>query len=66
MAGVQSGLWAVEGGNKLVCSRLLESAKVRVIHNMVTSISLEQSGNKGKPFTCRRNQITLKLHANNC
>ncbi|XP_078267715.1 prenylcysteine oxidase 1-like isoform X1 [Rhinoraja longicauda] len=46
MAGVQSGLWAVEGGNKLACSRLLESAKARVIHNMVTSISLQQSGDK--------------------
>ncbi|XP_069754924.1 prenylcysteine oxidase-like [Narcine bancroftii] len=46
IAGVQAGLWAVEGGNKLVCSQMLESAKVNVIHTTVTSISLQQSGNK--------------------
>ncbi|XP_051870658.1 prenylcysteine oxidase-like [Pristis pectinata] len=46
MAGVQSGLWAVEGGNKLVCSQMLESAKAHVIHTTVTSISLQQSGDK--------------------
>ncbi|XP_072923791.1 prenylcysteine oxidase 1-like [Hemitrygon akajei] len=46
MAGVQSDLWAVEGGNKLVCSQMLDSAKARVLHTTVTSISLQQSGNK--------------------
>uniref|UniRef100_UPI00398EA3A6 prenylcysteine oxidase-like n=1 Tax=Pristiophorus japonicus TaxID=55135 RepID=UPI00398EA3A6 len=44
MAGVQAGLWAVEGGNKLVCSHLLDSAKAHIIHTTVTSISLQKSG----------------------
>ncbi|XP_078406711.1 prenylcysteine oxidase 1-like [Cetorhinus maximus] len=44
IAGVQAGLWAVEGGNKLVCSQLLDSAKAHVIHATVTSISLHPSG----------------------
>ncbi|XP_043559762.1 prenylcysteine oxidase-like [Chiloscyllium plagiosum] len=46
IAGVQAGLWAVEGGNKLVCSQLLDSAKVNVAHTTVTSISLHPSGDK--------------------
>ncbi|XP_048459841.1 prenylcysteine oxidase-like isoform X2 [Rhincodon typus] len=46
IAGVQAGLWAVEGGNKLVCSQLLESVKVNVVHTTVTSISLHSSGDK--------------------
>ncbi|XP_048399736.1 prenylcysteine oxidase-like isoform X2 [Stegostoma tigrinum] len=46
IAGVQAGLWAVEGGNKLVCSQLLDSAKVNVVHTTVTSISLHSSGDK--------------------
>ncbi|XP_067899050.1 prenylcysteine oxidase-like isoform X2 [Heterodontus francisci] len=46
MAGIQAGLWAVEGGNKLVCSRLLDATKAHVTHATVTSISLHHSGDK--------------------
>ncbi|XP_008934601.1 PREDICTED: prenylcysteine oxidase 1, partial [Merops nubicus] len=38
LAGVQSGLWSVKGGNKLICSGLLYAAKAEVIHGNVLSI----------------------------
>lgn len=44
LAGVQTNLWAVEGGNKLVCSGLLKLAKANLIHSQVTTISLQSSG----------------------
>ncbi|KAK6474792.1 prenylcysteine oxidase-like isoform X1 [Huso huso] len=40
LAGAQANLWAVEGGNKLVCSGLLKEAKANLIHAQVTSVSL--------------------------
>uniref|UniRef100_A0A4W3GPN2 Prenylcysteine oxidase 1 like n=1 Tax=Callorhinchus milii TaxID=7868 RepID=A0A4W3GPN2_CALMI len=46
LAGAQAGLWAVEGGNKVVCSSLLDAAKAHVIHTRVASISLQSSGAK--------------------
>ncbi|KAA0720417.1 Prenylcysteine oxidase-like [Triplophysa tibetana] len=44
LAGVQANLWAVEGGNKLVCSRLLKLAKANLIQSQVTSIELRSMG----------------------
>ena len=38
IAGVQPGLWAVAGGNKLIPERLLSNSKVKVINGKVTMI----------------------------
>ncbi|XP_063214770.1 prenylcysteine oxidase 1 [Chroicocephalus ridibundus] len=38
LAGVESGLWSVKGGNKLVCTGLLYAAKADVIPGTVLSI----------------------------
>ncbi|XP_077183198.1 prenylcysteine oxidase 1-like [Paroedura picta] len=48
LAGAQGNMWAVEGGNKLVCSGLLKLTKANVIHATVTAISLHNS--EGKNF----------------
>ncbi|CAM4672012.1 hypothetical protein PO909_008568 [Leuciscus waleckii] len=44
LAGAQANLWAVEGGNKLVCSGLLQLAKANLIQSPVTTISLRSAG----------------------
>ncbi|XP_026879269.2 prenylcysteine oxidase-like [Electrophorus electricus] len=44
LAGAQANLWAVEGGNKLVCSGLLKLAKANLIQAQVITISLESAG----------------------
>lgn len=44
LAGAQGSTWAVEGGNKLVCSGLLKLTKANVIHGRVTGVSLHSSG----------------------
>ncbi|XP_076024763.1 prenylcysteine oxidase 1-like [Genypterus blacodes] len=44
LAGVQNNLWAVEGGNKLVCSGLLKLANANLLQAHVTSISPVLSG----------------------
>lgn len=38
LACTDSGLWAVEGGNKLVCSGLLQASKSNLISGSVMSI----------------------------
>lgn len=38
LAGTDSGLWAVEGGNKIVCTGLLYASKANLIRGMVTSV----------------------------
>ncbi|NXE70811.1 PCYXL protein, partial [Calcarius ornatus] len=43
LAGAQGSTWAVEGGNKLVCSGLLKLTKANVISARVTGISLHSS-----------------------
>ncbi|XP_048187454.1 prenylcysteine oxidase-like [Perognathus longimembris pacificus] len=43
LAGAQGSLWAVEGGNKLVCSGLLKLSKAHVIHATVTSVALHST-----------------------
>uniref|UniRef100_A0A8C2Y9K4 Prenylcysteine oxidase 1 like n=1 Tax=Coturnix japonica TaxID=93934 RepID=A0A8C2Y9K4_COTJA len=43
LAGAQGSTWAVEGGNKLVCSGLLKLTKANVIHGRVTGVSLHSS-----------------------
>ncbi|KAM4677881.1 prenylcysteine oxidase 1-like [Discoglossus pictus] len=43
LAGAQGNMWAVEGGNKLICSGLLKMAKANVIHGKVMSISLHST-----------------------
>lgn len=47
LAGAQGSTWAVEGGNKLVCSGLLKLTKANVISARVTGISLHSSGEPG-------------------
>lgn len=44
LAGAQNNLWAVEGGNKLVCSGLLRLANANLLKARVKSISPVQSG----------------------
>ncbi|XP_053503982.1 prenylcysteine oxidase-like [Ictalurus furcatus] len=44
LAGAQANLWAVEGGNKLVCSELLKLAKANLIRSQVTTVSLQPAG----------------------
>uniref|UniRef100_A0A672REM3 Prenylcysteine oxidase 1 like n=1 Tax=Sinocyclocheilus grahami TaxID=75366 RepID=A0A672REM3_SINGR len=44
LAGAQANLWAVEGGNKLVCSRLLKLSKANLIQSPVTNITLRSTG----------------------
>lgn len=41
LAGADSGLWAVDGGNKRVCSGLLYHSKSELIPSRVTSISVK-------------------------
>lgn len=41
LAGAESGLWAVDGGNKRVCSGLLYSSKGELIPAKVTSIAVK-------------------------
>ncbi|KAM4747449.1 prenylcysteine oxidase 1 [Rhinophrynus dorsalis] len=38
LAGTDSGLWAVKGGNNLVCSGLVYASKAHLIHGTVTSV----------------------------
>ncbi|KAM3874308.1 prenylcysteine oxidase 1 [Diretmus argenteus] len=41
LAGADSGLWAVDGGNKRVCSGLLYHSKAELIAARVTSVSVK-------------------------
>ncbi|NXP43205.1 PCYXL protein, partial [Leiothrix lutea] len=54
LAGAQGSTWAVEGGNKLVCSGLLKLTKANVISARVTGISLHSSGEPGHGSGCTR------------
>ncbi|XP_063788156.1 prenylcysteine oxidase 1 isoform X1 [Pseudophryne corroboree] len=38
LAGTDSGLWSVEGGNKLVCTGLIYASKAQLIQGTVTSV----------------------------
>ncbi|XP_028921879.1 prenylcysteine oxidase 1 [Ornithorhynchus anatinus] len=38
LAGAESGLWSVEGGNKLVCSGLLSASGARLVPGAVTAV----------------------------
>ncbi|CAG5872491.1 unnamed protein product [Menidia menidia] len=44
LAGAQNNLWAVEGGNKLVCSGLLKMANTNLLQAQVNSISPIHAG----------------------
>lgn len=44
LAGAQANLWAVEGGNKLVCLGLLKLAKANLMQTQVTTISRQTTG----------------------
>ncbi|KAM6221157.1 prenylcysteine oxidase 1 [Rhynchocyon petersi] len=54
LAGAESGLWAVEGGNKLVCSGLLQASKGNLISGSVMYIEektrTKQTGNPSKMY----------------
>ncbi len=41
LAGADSGLWAVDGGNKMVCSGLLNHSKAKLVPARVTAISMK-------------------------
>ncbi|XP_053573079.1 prenylcysteine oxidase-like [Bombina bombina] len=43
LAGAQGNMWAVEGGNKMVCSGLLKLTKANVIHAKVIAVSLHST-----------------------
>ncbi|XP_048369091.1 prenylcysteine oxidase 1 isoform X2 [Sphaerodactylus townsendi] len=47
LAGADSGLWSVEGGNKLVCTGLLYASKAQLISGAVISIE-EKTREKGR------------------
>nr|XP_056716074.1 prenylcysteine oxidase 1 [Euleptes europaea] len=49
LAGADSGLWSVEGGNKLVCTGLLYASKAQLISGAVISIEekIRQKGRSG-------------------
>ncbi|TRZ10100.1 hypothetical protein HGM15179_016996, partial [Zosterops borbonicus] len=47
MAWIQSGLWSVKGGNKLVCSGLIYSSKAEVIPGTVVSIEPKTRPSRG-------------------
>ena len=44
LAGAQNNQWAVEGGNKLVCSGLLKMANANLLQAEVNTISPIQTG----------------------
>ncbi|XP_051903028.1 prenylcysteine oxidase-like [Hippocampus zosterae] len=44
LASAQSNLWAVEGGNKLLCEGLLKSANANLLRARVTSVRTLRSG----------------------
>lgn len=46
LAGADSGLWAVDGGNKRVCSGLLYHSKAELISAHVTNIALKMRPSK--------------------
>lgn len=55
LAGADSGLWAIEGGNKLVCSRLLQASKSNLISGSVMYIEktrTKQTGELAFLFYC--------------
>lgn len=56
LAGAQNNLWAVEGGNKMVCSGLLKMANANLLQAQVNSISPVPSGT---PPCCLLNKIRI-------
>ncbi|XP_060765699.1 prenylcysteine oxidase 1 isoform X2 [Neoarius graeffei] len=46
LAGAESGLWAVDGGNKRICSGLLYHSKAQLIPARVTNIALKTRSSK--------------------
>ena len=46
LAGADSGLWAVDGGNKRVCSGLLYHSKAELIQARVTAIAIKHGSSK--------------------
>ncbi|XP_055676353.1 LOW QUALITY PROTEIN: prenylcysteine oxidase 1 [Falco peregrinus] len=52
LAGAESGLWSVKGGNNLVCSGLISASKAEVIPGTVLSIEPKtRLGPRGDPVT---------------
>ncbi len=50
LAGADSGLWAVDGGNKMVCSGLLNHSKAELVPARVTAISMKMRPPKAGTF----------------
>uniref|UniRef100_A0A1A8CMW8 Prenylcysteine oxidase 1 n=1 Tax=Nothobranchius kadleci TaxID=1051664 RepID=A0A1A8CMW8_NOTKA len=46
LAGADSGLWAVDGGNKRVCTGLIYNSKSELIHAKVTSVTMKSRPSK--------------------
>lgn len=51
LAGADNGLWAVDGGNKRVCTGLLYSSKAELISGRVTAITLKPRPSKSGTVT---------------
>ncbi|KAI5099527.1 prenylcysteine oxidase 1 precursor [Silurus meridionalis] len=51
LAGAESGLWAVDGGNKRVCSGLLYHSKAELIPARVSNIALKTRPSKSGTIT---------------
>ncbi|XP_061448749.1 prenylcysteine oxidase 1 [Rhineura floridana] len=58
LAGADSGLWSIEGGNKLVCTGLLYASKAQLIPGTVISLE-EKTLQKGRTGgTVKRYEVT--------
>ena len=44
MAGIQPGLWAVNGGNFQLATKIFENSRANLLHEQVTKISQHSSG----------------------
>lgn len=65
LAGAQANLWAVEGGNKLVCSGLLKTSKAHLIHAQVQTISPHSTGDSTQyqlSYSTRDGEQELELY----
>ncbi|XP_006882368.1 PREDICTED: prenylcysteine oxidase-like [Elephantulus edwardii] len=66
LSSAGSGLWAVEGGNKLVCSGLLQASKSNLLRGSVMSIEekkkTKQAGNPSKMYEVVY-QIGSEIHS---
>ncbi|KAF7236725.1 Prenylcysteine oxidase [Varanus komodoensis] len=63
LAGADSGLWAVAGGNQLVCSGLLQASKAQLIPGTVTSLEEKTRQKARTGETLKQYEITYSSTA---